>query len=140
MSGSKTWNISRKDVKKDPLTGRWHNPTKFDELGNMIDGLSNLPANRMCRKILEETANIVQHNDRWNDVSLKTDVNSTRTTFKITIIYDGGFFVDPVERKLEHVLDSSNIFPVYEREKPDIALDGTVTIKIKFGFKSEDLT
>ncbi len=134
MSGGKRWAAIKSDFKKDPkMFGKRHSSQKFTELKEMLRGTREIFKNqnlviKMCRKIVEEVANIVDHNQTWTKISVASKSNSSKTRCKIDMEYDGGKYFDPSE--VDNVCgDSVKEFLDYKR-KHSVADDGVVTIQV----------
>ncbi|AGH96626.1 hypothetical protein [Pseudobdellovibrio exovorus] len=131
---SKEWVIKRKEVARATF-GKLHNPQKIRELDEQLEevclraGDDNL-VQKLCRKIIEEVVNIMQHNDSWNEIAVQSKFNDSGSNFKFRIQYDGGQYYDPIEKGLENVVGRSvDQFQEYLRSKT--IEDGLVTIKLQ---------
>ena len=131
---SKEWVIKRGQLTRATF-GKLHNPQKIRELDEQLEEVCSKAGNdnlvqKLCRKIIEEVVNIMQHNDSWNEVAVQSKFNDSGSNFKFRIQYDGGQYYDPVEKGLENVVGASiNQFQEYLRE---ISIeDGLVTIKLQ---------
>lgn len=133
---SKEWVIKRQELSK--LTfNKLHNPSKVSELDEQLETVCKHSDNydlvqKLCRKIIEEVVNIMQHNDSWNELAVQSKFNTQGDNFKFRIQYDGGQYYDPAKHGLENVVgDSVKKFSEYTREQVEISADGIVTIRLQ---------
>ena len=113
MSGGKTWKATRKDFKREPgLFNKLYNPVKISELRTLLKGTeavfkSNELVKKMCRKVMEEVTNIIEHNKTWNDISVSSNSNTSNSRCKIKIKYDGDEYYDPEKEQNNNVMGFS---------------------------------
>lgn len=133
---SKEWTIKRSELSRSTF-GKLHNPQKVKELDEQLETVCQHAGNddlvqKLCRKIIEEVVNIIQHNPAWNELAVQSKINNSNNNFKFRIQYDGGQFYDPQEKGLENVVGPSiQKFSEYNREPVVIDTEGTVTIRLQ---------
>ena len=136
---AKQWEITRDQIKQEPVFGKYHNPAKMRELDEQLEEVCVKAQNhdlvqKLCRKIIEEVANIIQHNKNWNTLRVRSEFKWNPNTFKFQILYDGGQYFDP--KDLANVMGSSlSKFDSYEREPEIDQATGEVRINISIALK-----
>ncbi len=140
---SKEWKVSRTELYRHPIfKHKWHNAQKMAELSSQIEQVNKKSeyddlVQKMCRKIMEEVANIIQHNSSWNDLAVQTKYNTSGTNFRFRMKYDGGQYYDPVKNNLKNVHGPYiHKFKKYIR-KASIDKNGYVEIVVHFALNDE---
>ena len=119
---SKQWTVDREEFKKSPAYfNKPCNPRKFKELYDQLFHVCKIFPNEdnirtLARSIMEEIVNIIEHNNGWNTLHVRTEINSSKTRFKAEIIYDDTSFHDPMENDVKTIMGSVNRFEEYNRD------------------------
>ena len=131
------WTISRGDLKKEASIGnKPYNEEKYNQLYAQIDRVCSIFKDKenvktLTRKIVEEVMNIIEHNETWNTLKVRTEVNTSKSRFKAEIIYDGAEYFNPEENNIGNVVGSLDVFKDHTRNvKRDVNGEGSIEIRI----------
>lgn len=136
---AKQWELDRTEIKPEPVFGKYHNPTKMRELDEQLEQVCAKAQNhdlvqKLCRKLIEEVANIIQHNKSWNTLRVRSEFKWNPNTFKFQLVYDGGHYFDP--KDLPNIMGLSLAkFDSYNREPEVDPTTGEVRINISITLK-----
>lgn len=117
----KQWEIRKEHLRGHVETGHKLYDDKafndlYDQLQHIEEKFKHLEAVKtLARKVVEETANIIEHDKRWTWIKVRSEYSNHEDNIKITIVHNGDFF-DPDAQGISNVMGSTGTFTNYDRK------------------------